>query len=103
MTACLTHSFWDTANPYHYLWTEPHRDHRLVIFGGEDHKTGVGHEQTLCASRRGALGGALGIAISHRWSGQVIETPDPTADIGKMADHRQRNRLWNGMTFGTLS
>ena len=32
--------FWDTADPYHYLRIEPHRDHDMVIFGGEDHKTG---------------------------------------------------------------
>ena len=44
--------FWDTADPYHYLRLEPHRDHDLVIFGGEDHKTGqvAGHERVL---RRG--------------------------------------------------
>src|SRR6266487_3222833 len=27
--------FWDTADPYHYLRLEPHRDHDVVIFGGE--------------------------------------------------------------------
>ena len=32
--------FWDTGDPYHYLRIEPHRDHDVVIFGGEDHKTG---------------------------------------------------------------
>ena len=31
---------WDTADPYHYLRIEPHRTHDVVIFGGEDHKTG---------------------------------------------------------------
>jgi Glycine/D-amino acid oxidases (deaminating) len=32
--------FWDTSDPYHYLRIEPHRDYDVVIFGGEDHKTG---------------------------------------------------------------
>src|SRR6185295_1255418 len=32
--------FWDTADPYHYLRIERHRDHDVVILGGEDHKTG---------------------------------------------------------------
>src|SRR4029077_2135105 len=32
--------FWDTGTPYDYLRVEPHRDHDLLIFGGEDHKTG---------------------------------------------------------------
>src|SRR5205823_2154832 len=29
--------YWDTADPYHYLRLEPHRDHDIAIFGGEDH------------------------------------------------------------------
>jgi hypothetical protein len=32
--------FWDTADPYHYLRLERHRGYDVVIFGGEDHKTG---------------------------------------------------------------
>ena len=32
--------FWDTADPYHYLRVDRHRDYDYVIFGGEDHKTG---------------------------------------------------------------
>ena len=46
-----------------------------------------------------------GIAISHRWSGQVIETPDGLPYIGKMADHQYAATGFggNGMTFGTLA
>ena len=32
--------WWDTSDPYHFLRIEPHRDFDVVIFGGEDHKTG---------------------------------------------------------------
>ena len=43
--------FWDTADPYHYLRIEPHRDHDLVIFGGEDHKTGQVADTSACYDR----------------------------------------------------
>ena len=40
--------FWDTADPYHYLRLEPHRDYDVVIFGGEDHKTGQVADTNAC-------------------------------------------------------
>lgn len=34
--------YWDTAEPYHYVRTEDHPEHGLVlIVGGEDHQTGI--------------------------------------------------------------
>ena len=45
------------------------------------------------------------IEITHRWSGQVIETPDGLPYIGETADASVRRRpgfSGNGMTFGTL-
>ena len=63
----------------------PHRD-RLVIFGGEDHKTG--QATTRAASRASSAADALirEIELTHRWSGQVIETPDGLPYIGETAD-----------------
>ena len=43
--------FWDTADPYHYLRIERHRDHDLLIFGGEDHKTGQASDTRACYER----------------------------------------------------
>jgi len=45
------------------------------------------------------------IELTHRWSGQVIETPDGLPYIGKMADHQHAATGFagNGMTFGTLA
>jgi len=45
------------------------------------------------------------IQLTHRWSGQVIETPDGLPYIGRMADHQYAATGFagNGMTFGTLS
>ena len=43
--------WWDTADPYQFLRVEPHRDHDVVIFGGEDHKTGQQEDTEACYRR----------------------------------------------------
>jgi glycine/D-amino acid oxidase-like deaminating enzyme/nitrite reductase/ring-hydroxylating ferredoxin subunit len=98
---------WDTADPYRYFRVEPHRDHDVVILGGEDHKTGqaadtaeryVRLEQALAAL-------APGVELTHHWSGQVIETPDGLPYIGATAEHQYAGTGYagNGLTFGTLT
>jgi glycine/D-amino acid oxidase-like deaminating enzyme/nitrite reductase/ring-hydroxylating ferredoxin subunit len=99
--------FWDTGDPYHYLRIEPERDHDLVIFGGEDHKTGQVSETGACFSRleRTLASIVADVAITHRWSGQVIETPDGLPFIGETATQQFAGTGYsgNGMTFGTLA
>ena len=99
--------FWDTADPYHYLRIEPHRNHDFVIFGGEDHKTGQASDTSACFDRleRTLLSMIGRIEITHRWSGQVIETPDGLPYIGETAEHQFAGTGYsgNGMTFGTLA
>jgi len=99
--------FWDTADPYHYLRLERDRDDDLVIFGGEDHKTGQASQTNACYQRLEATLKAMipGIDVTHRWSGQVIETADGLPYIGQMADHQYAATGFagNGMTFGTLA
>ena len=98
---------WDAADPYHYLRIEPHRDHDLVIFGGEDHKTGQADDTLACYVRlEQTLRGLVpGITITHHWSGQVIETPDGLPYIGEHAAHQfaATGFAGNGLTFGTVS
>jgi glycine/D-amino acid oxidase-like deaminating enzyme/nitrite reductase/ring-hydroxylating ferredoxin subunit len=75
--------FTDTADPYHYC--------RLIapdqlLVGGEDHKVGqhpagVDPFTKLVAWARGAFPTAG--AVVNRWSGQVQETPDGLAYVGK--------------------
>ena len=57
------------------------------------------------AAGEGATARVPKIALSHRWSGQVIETPDGLPYIGKMAEHQYAATGFagNGMTFGTLA
>jgi glycine/D-amino acid oxidase-like deaminating enzyme/nitrite reductase/ring-hydroxylating ferredoxin subunit len=98
--------FWDTGDPYTYLRLEPQRDHDLVIFGGADHKTGQAPDTRECFERIEQALDALipGAEITHRWSGQVIETADGLPYIGMLVDHQfvASGFAGNGMTFGTL-
>ncbi len=99
--------FWDTADPYHYLRLDRHRDHDLVVFGGEDHKTGQASDSHARYERlEHAIAARIPtIDFTHRWSGQVIETPDGLPYIGQMTDHQYAATGFggNGMTFGTLA
>ena len=99
--------FWDTADPYHYLRIERHRDFDVVIFGGEDHKTGQAPDSNACFDRLERTLRSMngGIDITHRWSGQVIETPDGLPYIGETAANQFAGTGFsgNGMTFGTLT
>ena len=98
--------FWDTAQPYHYLRLEPQGAHDLVIFGGEDHKTGQEQDTAGCYKRlEEALTTLIpGVEMAHRWSGQVIETPDGLPYMGRVVDHQYAATGFggNGLTFGTL-
>ena len=99
--------FWDTADPYHYLRLDRQKDYDFVIFGGEDHKTGQAADTESCYS---ALERAItqlvpNIDITHRWSGQVIETADGLPFIGEMSSRQfaATGYAGNGMTFGTVA
>ena len=99
--------WWDTADPYHYLRVEPRRDYDLVIYGGEDHKTGQEADTPACYRRveEHLLKIVPGAVVTDRWSGQVIETPDGLPYIGQTAEHQYAATGYagNGLTFGTLS
>jgi glycine/D-amino acid oxidase-like deaminating enzyme/nitrite reductase/ring-hydroxylating ferredoxin subunit len=99
--------YWDTANPYHYLRLQRHPDYDTVIFGGEDHKTGQVADTGGCYN---ALEGTLrqlvpDVELTHRWSGQVIETADGLPYIGEMSSRQfvATGYGGNGMTFGTIA
>jgi glycine/D-amino acid oxidase-like deaminating enzyme/nitrite reductase/ring-hydroxylating ferredoxin subunit len=99
-------SYWDTAEPYHYLRVHPGNGFDYAIHGGEDHKTGqvtdtVAAYQRLEAHLRRFAPTA---EIDARWSGQVIETTDGLPFIGKTSARQfiATGFSGNGMTFGTL-
>jgi glycine/D-amino acid oxidase-like deaminating enzyme/nitrite reductase/ring-hydroxylating ferredoxin subunit len=99
--------YWDTGDPYDYVRVDRRHDHDFIIFGGEDHKTGQVEQTTDCFSRLEQRLKSLlpDIAITHRWSGQVIETNDGLPYIGETAERQYVATGFggHGMTFGTLS
>ncbi len=99
--------WWDTGDPYDYLRVEPHRDFDVVIFGGDDHKTGQRDDTEACYRRLETRLTTVipRVELTHRWSGQVIETPDGLPYIGPTADHQYAATGYagNGLTFGTLA
>ena len=98
--------FWDLGDPYRYCRLQPQREFDYVIVGGEDHKTGQESDPTGCFDRlESAVKEWLpDIELTHRWSGQVIETNDGLPYIGEMAPRQfaATGFSGNGMTFGTV-
>src|SRR5690606_31835579 len=77
--------YWDTLDNYHYVRLDA-PDGELLIVGGEVHKTGQADDAgrrfanlERWARERFPMAGE----ISHRWSGQVMETVDYLAFIGR--------------------
>jgi nitrite reductase/ring-hydroxylating ferredoxin subunit len=99
--------FWDTNDPYRYVRIEAVDEGFSVIAGGEDHKTGQVEDTRVPHRALEAWCRRLfpEADISHRWSGQVLETPDGMPIIGEVVP-----RQWiatgfggNGITLGTLA
>jgi len=80
--------WWDIADPYHYVRSTQHKDsnYKLLIVGGEDEKVGQHNDMderyaNLEKWTRERWAGAL--EVEYRWSGQVTDTVDGLAYIGK--------------------
>jgi glycine/D-amino acid oxidase-like deaminating enzyme/nitrite reductase/ring-hydroxylating ferredoxin subunit len=79
--------YWDTLDPYHYVRLQP-GDGRTdyLIVGGADHKSGEADDADLRFEALEAWARNLIPAIqdeTHRWSGQVLDTIDYAAFIGR--------------------
>jgi Rieske Fe-S protein len=100
-------SYWDTKDPYDYLRVHADGQRDYAILGGEDHKTGQSADPEVCYARLEERARQLmsGIELTHRWSGQVIETPDGLPYIGESAERQfiASGFAGNGMTFGTVA
>jgi glycine/D-amino acid oxidase-like deaminating enzyme/nitrite reductase/ring-hydroxylating ferredoxin subunit len=105
--------YWDTPDPYHYVrlqgGDDPGED--LLIVGGEDHKTGQDGDGDaaryarleLWARRRWPQCGPP----AYRWSGQVMESDDGLAFIGRNPGDEHVYTVTGdsgmGMTHGTIA
>jgi glycine/D-amino acid oxidase-like deaminating enzyme/nitrite reductase/ring-hydroxylating ferredoxin subunit len=99
--------FWDTRDPYDYLRIDRRRGFDYVVFGGEDHKTGQKRNTKkayvrLLARLKKAIPQAR---VDHRWSGQIISTPDGLPYIGENSERQfvATGYCGNGITFGTIA
>lgn len=97
----------DTADPFLYLRMFRTGDSGIAILGGEDHKTGQVEPTEECYRKlEQALAKMVPEAVvTHRWSGQVVETVDGLPYIGESGDGQYvaTGFSGNGMTFGTVA
>lgn len=78
--------YWDTLDPYHYVRLQPAEDFDYLIVGGADHKSGEADDMEVRYEAIEAwirnLVPDLG-KITHRWSGQCLDTIDYSAFSGR--------------------
>jgi glycine/D-amino acid oxidase-like deaminating enzyme/nitrite reductase/ring-hydroxylating ferredoxin subunit len=100
-------SYFDTADPYHYLRLERRGERYQAILGGADEKTGqTDDHESRFARLESVMSTILPSAqVDARWSGQVIETADGLPYIGEATDQQfvATGFAGNGYTFGTLA
>ena len=106
-TALQEGLYWEhTPGAYEYLRVDRMLTHDEVILGGQDHKTGQGDDTVdrLLVLEERLRQRVPGVQVTHRWSGQVLETRDGLPYIGEMTTRRFASTGYagNGMTFGTL-
>ena len=105
--------YWDTADPYHYvrLSRSSSIGRDVLIVGGEDHKTGQADDAEARYVRLEKWARArfpMMTDIAFRWSGQVMETVDGLAFIGRNPMDEPNVYIatgdsGNGMTHGTIA
>ncbi|HEX7238055.1 MAG TPA: FAD-dependent oxidoreductase [Gammaproteobacteria bacterium] len=103
--------YWDTADPYHYVRLHDDGVDRLLIVGGEDHKSGQAQDGNARFERleqwlRERF--PMARAVTLRWSGQVMEPMDGVAFIGRNPGDADNVYIATGdsgmgMTHGTIA
>jgi glycine/D-amino acid oxidase-like deaminating enzyme/nitrite reductase/ring-hydroxylating ferredoxin subunit len=106
--------YWDTGDPYHYVRLQRDEERPdstdILIVGGEDHKTGQDSDTDTRYVRLEAWAREHFQSIEEvafRWAGQVMETVDGVAFIGRNPlDHENVFVITGdsgmGMTHGTI-
>ena len=106
--------YWDTLDPYHYVRLQrvrdQHGDRRILLVGGEDHKTGQASDEREHFARLEAWARerfpSLG-ELKYRWAGQIIEPLDGLAFIGRNPGDDNifiaTGDSGNGLTHGTIA
>jgi glycine/D-amino acid oxidase-like deaminating enzyme/nitrite reductase/ring-hydroxylating ferredoxin subunit len=107
--------YWDTDSPFHYVRIVRVRDNReardILIIGGEDHKTGQDEDIENRFARLTTWGRTRFpglVEAEFRWSGQVINSIDGLAFIGRNPGDEQNVYIATGdsgmgLTHGTIA
>ncbi|MDQ2979575.1 MAG: FAD-dependent oxidoreductase, partial [Acidobacteriota bacterium] len=105
--------FWDTEDPFHYVRTQkmPDGDGDCLIVGGEDHKSGQADDVGERHGRLEAWARARFLEmeeVAFTWAGQVMETLDGLAFIGRNPMDAENVFIvtgdsGNGLTHGTIA
>lgn len=105
---------WDSGDPYHYVRTVSDADNSpgqdLLLIGGEDHKTGhaTDFEERYASLERWMRSRYPEAGVVHaKWSGQIIETMDGPAYIGRNPGDKNvyiaTGDSGNGLTHGAIA
>lgn len=104
--------YWDTGDPYHYvrLQSLPDGHDDVLIVGGEDHKTGQADDTDQRHARLEAWARErfpMAGEVAYTWAGQVMETVDGLAFIGRNPLDQDNVYIVTGdsgmgMTHGTI-
>jgi glycine/D-amino acid oxidase-like deaminating enzyme/nitrite reductase/ring-hydroxylating ferredoxin subunit len=103
--------YWDTADPYHYVRLNPGPGSvDYLVVGGADHKSGEADDGDV---RFEAIEAWIRTLLPnlgkerHRWSGQVLDTPDYSGFIGRNPGNENvfivTGDSGQGITHGALS
>lgn len=101
--------YWDTLDPYHYIRVQAENEQDILIVGGEDHRTG---QEDNTASRFTKLADwarekfPFAGEIKYKWSGQIMESVDGLAFLGRNPGHDNiyviTGDSGNGLTNATI-
>lgn len=101
---------YDLTEPYHYYRSHVVDGVRLLIAGGEDHKTGHAEDTGACLSKlEQYCREHFDVdTVAYSWSSQYYEPVDGLPSIGKLPGSKERIYVatgyrGNGMSFGSLA
>jgi glycine/D-amino acid oxidase-like deaminating enzyme len=103
--------YWDMNDPYHYVRFGKYKDEKVLIVGGEDHRTGQKNNAKQAWTNLERWSRKNFPFIDEQvtqWSGQILETIDGLGLIG--ADFKSSEKVFlvsgdsgMGLTHGTIA
>lgn len=98
--------YWDTHDPYHYTRTYKTAEHRWLLLGGADHKTGHTDQESYRKLENYLRERYQVEEVGHKWSNQFYESADSLPFIGKSysgSEYIATGFSGDGLVFGTVA